>query len=116
MIQSLALILLLLFVGETVAASVGWPVPGAALGLFGLAVYLGVTGGPDADLERLFDGLAPNVPMLFVPAAAGVIANLDLLASSWLYVLVAVVLGTGATLMTAGLCAQALLGGARRPA
>lgn len=116
MIRALALVLGLLFLGETLAFLIGVRIPGAALGLAALVVLLAIAGGPDAEMERLFDGVAPNAPLLFVPAAAGIVANLDLLALFWMQVAAAVVLGTAATVLVAGLCAQALLRFDRRAA
>ena len=116
MVRVLALVLALLFCGEAIAALLGVPIPGAALGLAALTAHLAIKGGPDPVMERVFDGVAPNAPLLFVPAAAGIVANLDLLALFWVQFVAAVVLGTGATLIVAGLCAQALLRPARRTA
>ena len=116
MVRSLALVLGLLFLGEIATALVDAPIPGAALGLALLAASLVIQGGPSAELEGLFAGVAPNAPLLFVPAAAGIVANLDLLALFWVQVVAAVVLGTAVTLLVAGLCAQALLRLERRAA
>lgn len=116
MVRVLALVLALLFGGETAAALLALPIPGAALGLAALVVLLAIRGGPHHEMERLFDGVAPNAPLLFVPAAAGIVANLDLLALFWAQFVAAVVLGTGATLIAAGLCAQALLRTTRQSA
>ncbi len=115
MVRALALVLALLFAGETATALMNINIPGAALGLAGLALLLATRGGPDAEMERLFDGVAPNAPLLFVPAAVGVVANLDLVAQFWAHFAVAVVLGTSATLILAGWCAQALLRRRGRP-
>ncbi len=109
MVRVLALVLALLFCGETAAALLDVPIPGAALGLAALTAHLAIRGGPDPEMARLFDGAAPNMPLLFVPAAAGIVANLDLLTLFWAQFVAAVVLGTGATLLVAGLCAQAML-------
>lgn len=109
MVRALAMTLALLFVGETTAACLDLPIPGAALGLVGLAAILAATGGPDPAMAQLFDGVAPNAPLLFVPAAVGVVANLDVLELFWAHFAVAVILGTAMTLVVAGLCAQVLL-------
>lgn len=116
MTRSVAIVLILLILGEAITERFALPIPGAALGLATLMVMLGIRGGPDPEMERLFDGVAPNAPLLFVPAAAGIVANLDLLTLFWAQFVVAVVFGTGATLIVAGLCAQTLLRAARRAA
>lgn len=107
--SALALVTCLLVAGETAASLFHLPVPGAALGLLGLAALLAARGGPDPTMERLFDGVAPHAPILFVPMAVGVVASREALALFWAHLAVAVVVGTAATLVVTGLCAQALL-------
>ncbi|SER87896.1 LrgA family protein [Tranquillimonas rosea] len=109
MIRAFALALGLLFVGELATTLMNAPIPGAALGLTAVVALFALRGRPDPDLERLFDGVAPHTPLLFVPTAAGLVAHVDLLALFWVPIVVAVVLGTATTLVVAGLCAQALL-------
>lgn len=116
MIRALALVLALLLFGEIAATASGLPVPGAALGLLALAVVFAARGGASTEMDRLFDAVAPNVPLLFVPAAASVIARPGELMQVWAYLLVAVVPGTALALVVAGHAAQALLGGAAKRA
>lgn len=109
MVHALASLLALLLLGETTVALLEVPVPGAALGLAGLAATFALRGSAHEEMTRLFDAIAPNVPLLFVPAAVGVVANLDILALFWAHFAVAVVLGTSVTMVVSGFCAQALL-------
>lgn len=108
MVPALAKVMTLLLCGQIAVGVLGVPLPGAAVGLVGLFAYIAWCGGPDPALESIFDGIAPNASLLFVPAAVGVVANLDRLFSAWLLFVVAIVLGTGATLVITGLTLQRL--------
>jgi holin-like protein len=115
-IVSVGVVLALTVVGDTVAAWLAIPVPGAAIGMLMLASLFAVRGGADPASSRLFDAAAPHIPLFFIPAAVGVIASADLLARAWLPIAVAIVLGTALTLVTTGALAQLLLRGiAKRP-
>lgn len=60
-------------------------------------------------MAALFDAVAPRFQLLFVPAAVGVVANLDLLAASWISFAAAIVAGTAIAIVVTGLLVQALL-------
>lgn len=109
MVRSAALVLLLLIFGDAIAERLDLPIPGAALGLVTLVAAFSVCGGPDKGSEELFDFAAPYLPLFFVPAAVGVIANFDILAQAWAHLVVAVVLGTAVTILITGHIAQALM-------
>jgi holin-like protein len=98
-----------LIAGDVFVAASGLPVPGAVLGMLGLALVC--TALPEATngVSRLFDAIIPFAPMLFVPAAVGVIANVDALASAWLPIVSAVTLSTAASLLLTGVAFQILL-------
>lgn len=106
---ALAAALALTVLGDVVAESLALPVPGAAVGLGILACVFVAQGGADAASGQLFDVISPHLPLLFIPAAAGVVANLDLLSQTWMPVAVAIVVGTAITLIVTGLVAQRLL-------
>ena len=74
-----------------------------------LAFWFVLIGGPDRDSEQLFDATAPHFPLFFIPAAVGVVASADALAQAWIHILIAVVLGTAATIAVTAVLAQALL-------
>lgn len=116
MLQSAAVVLFLLILGDAAAANLALPVPGAALGLFALVLVFAARGGPDRGSEELFDFAAPYFPLFFVPAAVGVVASLEVLVVAWMHVMVAIVLGTGATLLFTGILTQALIRAARSEA
>jgi holin-like protein len=106
---SAAIVLILLILGDAIAEIFALPIPGAALGLATLTAAFAIRGGPDTGSEELFDFAAPYFPLFFVPAAVGVIASLDVLAFAWIHVTVAIVFGTGVTILITGLISQALM-------
>jgi holin-like protein len=109
MIRAAAIVLVLLLIGDVVSERLSLPIPGAAIGLVVLAMAFAVRGGPDEGSEALFDFAAPYFPLFFVPAAVGVVASLDILAGAWIEIAIAIVFGTGATLLVTGWITQALL-------
>jgi putative effector of murein hydrolase LrgA (UPF0299 family) len=112
MIQAIALILGLVVVGEATVEALALPLPGPALGLLALTALFCCRGGPDEATGRLFDATCPHFPVLFVPAAVGVVATLDSIALLWPLLVAAVVLGTLATVLATALTAQLLLAAA----
>lgn len=109
MIESAASILAVAVIADCLADRIGSPVPGAALGLILLTAFFVLRGRPDAGVAALFDTTSPHFPLFFVPAAVGLIASGETLAVAWLQILVAVTLGTAATIAVTGWLAQALL-------
>ena len=114
MIQAIALILGLVVAGEATVQTLMLPLPGPALGLLALTALFFCRGGPDEATGRLFDAACPHFPVLFVPAAVGVVAALDTLALLWPMLVAAVLLGTLVTVLVTALIAQALLQAAER--
>lgn len=74
-----------------------------------LAIVFARRRGPGESMARLFDGLAPHLPLFFVPAAVGIVASVKLLSQAWVHIAVAIALGTAVTIATTGWVAQALL-------
>ena len=109
MIQSAAVALSLLILGDAIAERLALPVPGAALGLAALSLRFALRGGPDPASGRLFDVAAPFFPLFFVPAAVGVIVEVDMLGAIWVFALAAVLPGTILALLVAGWTFQTLL-------
>ena len=111
MILSLTVILLCQLVGEVVALSTGWPVPGPVIGmvllLTGLMLRDRARAGPselrDGTLEGTAKGLLAHLSLLFVPAGVGVVQRLDVIAAHGVGLAVAILASTLlALLATAG--------------
>ncbi len=109
MLTQMVLVLSLLVAADFVVDVLHAPVPGPAVGMVAMALYFVVRGAPTPSAARLFDTMIPIAPMFFVPAAVGVVANLDLIMSAWVSIVCAITLGTAATLVIAGLAAQSAL-------
>lgn len=90
------------------------PIPGAIVGLLLMAAFFIWRGGPDPAMARMFDAVIPHAPILFVPAGAGVVAYLDVIANGFLAIVAVITLGTAATMLVAGLTMQFLLRPRRR--
>ncbi len=115
MIIAIALTLTVIILGDAITTLLQLPVPGAILGLLCVASYFLWRGAPDPAMARMFDAMIPHAPILFVPAGAGVVANLDVIAAGFLGIAAVITLGTVATLLATGLAMQSLLQ-AKRPA
>lgn len=110
MVRGLVVLLLCQLVGQFVVTATGIPVPGPVLGMVILFVGLRLRRpGPESGVVRVSDGLLRHLQLLFVPAGAGVVAYLPLLAGSWLPIVGGLVLGwLGTLLLAAGAGAGAL--------
>ncbi len=97
-LKSLCVLLLAQLAGEVLHRVLHLPIPGAALGMALLAAVLLLRRrDPGPALTQTANGLLSWLAMLFVPAGAGIFANLGLLRASWLPIVVALV---GSTLLT----------------
>lgn len=109
MLPSLVLVLISIALGDLVTAALHVPIPGSVLGLVAAAAFFAWRGEPTSSMGSMFDLLIPHAPLLFVPAGAGLVAHFDLLASSWLPIVAATVLGTAGALVATGIAAQLLM-------
>ena len=108
MLWATGTVLALTVLGDAISAGLGLPVPGAAIGMLVLAGVFAARGAVLPSTARLFDAISPHLPLFFVPAAVGVVANAELLTQAWLSVVAAIVFGTAVTLIVTGLLAQVL--------
>ncbi|TNC15327.1 CidA/LrgA family protein [Methylobacterium terricola] len=108
MILSLTLLLLCQLAGEIVARGFALPVPGPVVGMALLLAVLALRdrrpgGWPapltDGTLERTGKGLLAHLSLLFVPAGAGVIGRLDVLAAHGVALAAALVVSTALALV-----------------
>lgn len=91
-------------VGEFAVHVLSVPIPGPVVGMVLLFVVLQLRKpGPAAGVVRAADLLLRHLQLLFIPAGAGVVVYLSLLAQSWLPVLGGLVISWLAVLLvTAG--------------
>ncbi|WP_278235826.1 CidA/LrgA family protein [Isoptericola sp. AK164] len=84
-VAGLAVLYGLYAVGAVLSSAVGWPVPGGIIGMVLLLALLRTPWGER--LERCLGGigavLVALLPLLLVPVAVGVVAELTLLRQQW---------------------------------
>jgi len=111
MIVGLTLILAAQLLGEVLARLTGIPVPGPVIGMALMLAFLVVRDryaraaarilpNPlvDGQLETTGRGLLANLSLLFVPAGAGIVGRLDVLAVNGVALAIIVVVSTLTTL------------------
>ncbi len=109
-LRSFLVLLLAQLAGEGLHRALHLPLPGPVLGMALLAAVLLLRRRePDAALVKTSNGLLAWLGLLFVPAGAGIVANLSLLRSAWLPIVVALLLSTVLTASVTALVMQWLL-------
>lgn len=109
MLLTFVMVLVSIAIGETLTSALQIPIPGSIPGLLVAVAYFAWRGGPTEHMSRMFDVLIPFVPMLFVPAGAGLVAHIDLIAADWIAIISAVTLAATGGLLVTGATAQFLL-------
>ena len=94
MLPSLTLLIVCQFAGEVITRTAGLPLPGPVVGLVLLLVFLVVRGGPDEGMKTTASGLLRHLLLLFVPAGAGIVTQLDVLGQNLLPAMVAILVST----------------------
>jgi holin-like protein len=108
-LRSFLVLLVAQFAGEALHRVLHLPLPGPVLGMALLAAALLLRKRePDAALVETSNALLAWFGLLFIPAGAGVVANLGLLRASWLPILVALVASTLLTAAVSALVMRAL--------
>lgn len=105
MLYAILTLIALQCLGDLVATALSLPLPGMIIGLILLAFsfgfrswWLGAEHAVPESLNRAAKTLHSHFGLLFVPAGAGVVANIDRLAADGLALLGAVLLATALTL------------------
>ena len=94
MLPALTLLIVCQFAGEALTRAMNLPLPGPVLGLVILLVWLILRGGPTEDMKATSSSLLRYLLLLFVPAGAGVVTQLDVLGQNLVPALVAIVIST----------------------
>ncbi|MGB1895021.1 MAG: CidA/LrgA family protein [Candidatus Puniceispirillaceae bacterium] len=103
MIEGLFFIFLFQLVGTALAALLQLPVPGPVVGMGLLLAWLALRFRTPASLDALCDIFLRYLPLLFVPAAVGVLNYREILLASGLSIFVILILSTLAALLAAAL-------------
>ncbi len=94
MVQALALIVALQYLGSVLAEVLALPVPGPVIGLVMLFALLRAGLAPLDALETVSGALIRFLPLFFVPAGAGLVLHLDRLGAEWTAIALALIPGT----------------------
>lgn len=89
MITALTKLLLFQLLGEALAFVLAAPIPGPVIGMVLLFAYLLARGERESGLVGFSSRCLQHLSLLFIPAAVGVMAHLDLLAREWIAISVA---------------------------
>lgn len=103
MIEGLFFIFLFQLVGTALTALFGLPVPGPVIGMALLLIWLALRFKTPASLDNLCDIFLRYLPLLFVPAAVGVLNYKDILIESGLSLFIILILSTLAALLAASI-------------
>lgn len=98
MTGSIALLLACLLAGEILSRGLGVPIPGSVIGMGLLLLWLAWRSRPSPGLEALSRRLISYLPLMFVPAAVGIMQQGPLLMRHGLAIGLALVVSTLATL------------------
>lgn len=109
MLKSISLVIILLIAFDVFVSVTGLPVPGAVPAMLVLALLCSAHPDTNSQVSRLFDGIIPVAPMLFVPAAVGIIAKTEAIALGWLPIVLAITVSTALALLVTGATFQVLL-------
>jgi len=110
MVRGLLVLLVCQLVGEFLVTALGVPVPGAVVGMVILLLALRVRRpSSKSSVVQTADSLLNHLQLLFIPAGAGVVAYLPLIADAWLPILGGLVLGWLAALLITAVAGVASL-------
>lgn len=99
MLQAIALLLVCQLAGEALHRFVGVPVPGSVLGMGLLLLWLAVARRERPSLDQVTGWLTAHLPIMFVPAAVGLMQEGPILQRHGLAILLATVVSTVVTLV-----------------
>ena len=101
-IRALLVLLGCLALGETAAYLTGIKLPGSIIGMGILFAMLQARWVKAEWLQQLTDALMSNLTLFLVPPCVAVISYLDLIADSWLSILVSAAASTVCVLLVTG--------------
>ena len=110
MLRTLTILIVCQFIGEVIARAGNLPLPGPVIGLVLLLFWLVLRGGPDEEMRTASTGLLRHLLLLFVPAGAGIVTQLDVLSQNLMPAMVAIVVSTALGLGVTGWLMQRLSG------
>lgn len=108
MLAALTQLLLFQLIGETLARSLGLPIPGPVIGMALLFLLLIIRGGPDDNTKSTAHSLLQHLSLMFVPAGTGVMLHFQRMADEWLPITAALLGSTFIAMAVTALVLKAL--------
>lgn len=110
MLQAIGLLLVCQLAGEALHRFVGVPVPGSVLGMGLLLLWLALVRRERPSLDQVTGWLTAHLPIMFVPAAVGLIQEGPILQKHGLAIVIAAVVSTVLTLVVTAYVFQWAIG------
>ena len=110
MLQAIGLLLVCQLAGEALHRFVGVPVPGSVLGMGLLLLWLALVRRERPSLDQVTGWLTAHLPIMFVPAAVGLIQEGSILQRHGLAIVIAAVVSTVLTLVVTAYVFQWAIG------
>lgn len=107
-IKQLSIVLLILSLGEIFQLKFNLPVPGTILGMVILLILLMIKAIKLKNIENISAILLDNLSMFFVPANVGIMVFYDQIKSSWMKLLIVLIVSTIVVMAVTGLTVQFL--------
>lgn len=107
-LKQVGIILAILLLGEGIRATTGITIPGTVIGMVILFIALMTKIIRMEQIEQVSKFLLDHLAFLFVPAGVGLMNSLDVIGSSWLPILVIVLISTVIVIGVTGWTVQLL--------
>lgn len=106
MLAALTQLLLFQLIGEVLARSLAWSVPGPVLGMLLLLLALLWRRGPSPDMQATSAQLLQHLSLLFIPAGVGILVHWHRVSAEWLPIVVAMVVSTAVAMAVTAVTIQ----------
>ncbi len=108
-IKQFGIILLITFIGEILHELLPVPVPAGIYGI--ILLFIGLKTGvvPLSEVRETSHFLIRIMPLMFIPAAVGIVDTWDIIAPSWLQFILVTAISTAAVMAVSGLVTQAVI-------
>lgn len=94
MLKGIIILLVCQFLGECIAVLFSLLVPGAVIGMVLLLIFLIIRKGSFESLDNAVNIHLRYLPLLFIPAAMGIITQVDIITKEFFAIFVALFFGT----------------------
>ena len=108
-LKQTAIILIITFLGEVLHALLPLPIPA---GIYGIVIFFIALETKVIKLKQVMDAgvfFIDIMPVMFIPAAVGLMKSVDILKPTWVSFLIIVVLTTAVVMGVSGLATQWML-------